>query len=104
MNDVFKPFLKRFVLVFLMIFLFIAKHYKNTLHTLKIVLTVLQQYSLSAKRTKCQFAISKIDYLSHIISCDGVRADPSILDSMLEWPVPKKCEIFDRILWPNWLL
>lgn len=51
------------------------------------VLGVLRQHHLFAKRSKCGFTITKIDYLGHLIS-DGVKANPSKISAMLEWPVP----------------
>jgi hypothetical protein len=43
---------------------------------------------LFAKLSKCAFASTHIEYLSHIISSDGVATDPSKIDAMLKWSVP----------------
>ncbi|XP_035548729.1 uncharacterized mitochondrial protein AtMg00860-like [Juglans regia] len=56
---------------------------------LKTVLSVLQKQSLFAKRSKCKFAVTEVDYLGHIISGKGVMADPTKISSMLDWPIPK---------------
>lgn len=56
---------------------------------LKTVLSVLQQHTLFAKRSKCRFRVTEVDYLGHIISRSGVRADSTKISSMLDWPVPK---------------
>jgi hypothetical protein len=50
---------------------------------------VLLHQQLYAKEVKCRFGCSEIEYLGHIISADGVRADPKKTASMLQWPVPK---------------
>lgn len=43
-----------------------------------------------AKKSKCKFGCPKIEYLGHIIFfMEGVKADPSKVDSMLKWPFPK---------------
>jgi hypothetical protein len=55
---------------------------------LETVLGVLKTNCLYAKASKCRFGVSEIDYLGHLISSQGVRADPSKLDSMLQWPLP----------------
>ncbi|XP_035551117.1 uncharacterized protein LOC118349692 [Juglans regia] len=59
------------------------------LEHLKTVLSVLQQQTLFAKKSKCKFGVMEVDYLGHIISAEGVRADPSKISAMIEWPVPK---------------
>lgn len=55
---------------------------------LRQVLAVLQEHQLYAKESKRRFGVSKIDYLSHLISNQGVRTDPSKLEAMVQWPLP----------------
>lgn len=42
-----------------------------------------------ANQKKCTFGQSKLEYLGHIISGEGVAADPKKIDMMMEWPIPK---------------
>jgi hypothetical protein len=44
---------------------------------------------LFAKKSKCRFGCSKIDYLGHLISAKGVMANGKKLNAMVEWPKPK---------------
>jgi hypothetical protein len=89
MNDIFKPFLLQFELVF---FFYNILVYSNCLSDhlkhLRQVLEVLQSHQLYAKESKCQFGVEEVDYLGHLISNNGMRADPSKLDSMIQWPIP----------------
>lgn len=39
--------------------------------------------------SKCKFGCKEVEYLGHIVSAEGVRADPAKIDSMLSWPQPK---------------
>ncbi|CAL2256575.1 unnamed protein product [Prunus armeniaca] len=38
--------------------------------------------------SKCAFGVSTIEYLGHIVSRQGVSADPSKLNAMVDWPIP----------------
>lgn len=66
--------------------------YSPTLQThvthLQEVFSILQEYKLYAKRSKCSFAVTQIEYLGHVISANGVATDPSKIDAMLKWPIP----------------
>ncbi|XP_041009433.1 uncharacterized protein K02A2.6-like [Juglans microcarpa x Juglans regia] len=48
-----------------------------------------EHHQLYAKQSKCRFACQEIEYLGHLISKEGVRADPRKLESMVTWPIPK---------------
>lgn len=89
MNDIFRPYLHKFVLVFFHDILVYSKDLEDHLLHLRKVLNMLRQHQLHAKKSKCRFAYTEIDYLRHLISAHGVRADPGKIVSMLEWPIPK---------------
>lgn len=54
-----------------------------------MVLEVLKEQNHVAKLSKCKFVLEEIDYLEHIITMEGFKADSSKILSMLEWPIPK---------------
>lgn len=88
MNDLFKPFLRKIVLVFFEDILVYSKTPKEHLNHFRTVLGVLQTNHFFAKASKCRFGVSGIDNLGHLISNKGVRADLSKLNSMSYWPIP----------------
>ena len=89
MNEVFKPYLRKFVLVFFDDILIYSKSISEHLGHLKLVLQTMKDHTLYAKRSKCTFAVSQVEYLGHIISDKGVATDPAKIESMKEWPIPK---------------
>lgn len=56
---------------------------------LSIVLQLLHENMLYANKKKCFFGQKKVEYLGHIVSQEGVLADPVKISAMLEWPKPK---------------
>jgi hypothetical protein len=52
-------------------------------------LGILRQHTLYAKLSKFRFGCAEIDYLGHIISKFGVKADPTKIQAMVNWPFPK---------------
>ncbi|KAL0556517.1 hypothetical protein IC582_005031 [Cucumis melo] len=80
MNSIFKPYLR--------------KSLEEHLQHLELVLEVLRENELYANTKKCEFAKTKVEYLSHIISGKGVEVDPEKIRSIKEWPVPTNvCEV-----------
>jgi hypothetical protein len=89
MNDVLRPFLCRFVLVFFDDILIYSKTWANHLRHLRAVLTELRRHHLFVKHTKCSFGTSSVAYLGHVISAAGVAMDPSKVQAIRDWPAPR---------------
>ncbi|XP_058771346.1 uncharacterized protein LOC131644773 [Vicia villosa] len=89
MNDIFRPYLRSFVLVFFDDILVYSRNETEHLEHLKQVLTVLKLHCFVANKAKCKFGCKQIDYLGHIISGEGVAVDPGKIRCVLEWPEPK---------------
>ena len=88
MNDVFRPYLRRFTLVFFDDILVFSPTLELHLQHLRSVLELLQQHQLYAKKSKCAFGCSKVEYLRHIISGQGVSIDPRKIAAMEAWLIP----------------
>lgn len=88
MNSVFKPFLRKFTLVFFDDILVYSHSISEHVQHLKLVLQVMRENSLYAKKSKCVFRTDKVEYLGHVISGQGVSTDPSKIQAMQQWPAP----------------
>jgi hypothetical protein len=89
MNEIFRPYLRKFILVFFNDILVYSANINDHLNHLKTTLEVLRAHQLFAKKSKCRFGCSKIEYLGHLISAEGVKADGKKLSAIVKWPKPK---------------
>jgi Reverse transcriptase (RNA-dependent DNA polymerase) len=103
MNSLFKHFLRKFI-VFFDDILVHSKNFEIHLEHLTLTLQLLLDNNLHDKLSNCTFATISIDYLGHIISQEGVSTNPSKIQAMLNWPVPKNVKAlrgffeFNRLL------
>ena len=52
------------------------------------VLDRLQEVGLKISLDKCQFCQTKVKYVGHIVSADGIAADPSKIEAVTNWSRP----------------
>lgn len=88
MNTIFNKFLCKFVLIFFDDILIYIRNWETHLEHLTQVLAILTEHKLFAKYPKFEFGVNNIAYLGHLISANGVAADPEKLKSIQEWPSP----------------
>jgi hypothetical protein len=89
MNTLFAEYLGKFILVFFDDILIHSKSKEEHMHHLKLALQMLRSNVLTAKKSKCVFAADQVKYLGHIISGSGVATDPSKIEAIRNWSIPK---------------
>ncbi|GJX38167.1 putative reverse transcriptase domain-containing protein [Tanacetum coccineum] len=89
MNRVCKPYLDKFVIVFIDDILIYSKDEKEHEEHLKAILELLKKEKLYAKFSKCEFWIPKVQFLGHVIDSRGIHVDPAKIESIKDWASPK---------------
>lgn len=90
MNQVFQPYLNKFVLIYLDDVIIFSKTPEEHIEHLRTVLTALRQEQLQAKRSKCEFNRTELKFLGMIVSKDGLKVDESKVATVRDWPTPKE--------------
>ncbi|KAL1199502.1 putative mitochondrial protein [Cardamine amara subsp. amara] len=88
-NEVFRPYLRKSVLVFFDDILVYSPSWDSHLRHLQRVLEILHSHQFKANKKKCSFGQISVEYLGHIVSHTGVAMDPTKISSVLQWPTPK---------------
>ncbi|WRX29259.1 Reverse transcriptase domain - like 10 [Theobroma cacao] len=88
MNRVFKPYLDKFVVVFIDDILIYSKSREEHEQHLKIVLQILREHRLYAKFSKCEFWLESVAFLGHVVSKEGIQVDTKKIKVVEKWPRP----------------
>nr|GFC99846.1 putative reverse transcriptase domain-containing protein [Tanacetum cinerariifolium] len=88
MNRIFHEFLDKFVIVFIDDILVFSKSKEEHEDHLRTVLQTLRQEKLYVKFSKCEFWLSSVAFLGHIVSAEGITMDPAKVEAITKWPRP----------------
>ncbi|GJW81068.1 putative reverse transcriptase domain-containing protein [Tanacetum coccineum] len=88
MNRVCKPYLDKFVIVFIDDILVYSKDKEEHGKHLNIILELLKKEKLYAKFSKCGFWLVSIQFLGHVIDRSGVHVDPAKIEPIKSWATP----------------
>jgi hypothetical protein len=88
MNKVFMEYLDRFIIVFTDEILIFSKMREEHEEHLRLVLEKLRSNQLYAKFSKCEFWLTEVTFLGHVISTGGASVDPRKVKDVLNWMPP----------------
>ena len=83
MHRVFQPYLDHFVVVFMDDILIYSKFEEEHEDHLRVVLQLLRDHQLYAKFSKCEFCLTEVRFLGHVVSTLGVPVDPEQVEVVM---------------------
>ena len=89
MHRIFQPYLDQFFVVFVDdILIYSQSEWEHEYH-LWIVLQLLRDHQLYANFSKCEFWLTEMRFLGHVVSASGVSVDPEKVEVVMSWERPK---------------
>ena len=88
MNRLFKPYLEKFILIFIDEILIYSRSKEEHVKHLRTVLRTLKEYKLYAIPKKCEFWLDRVHFLGYIVIKDGISVAPTKVEAVVNWPRP----------------
>ncbi|GBG60189.1 hypothetical protein CBR_g3433 [Chara braunii] len=89
MNDLFRPWLDGFVVVYLDDILVFSKPLQEHQGHPRQVLEKLREANFKINAKKCKWVKTQVLYLGHVLDGDGIKPEDSKIAAIRDWPTPR---------------
>nr|GEZ69758.1 putative reverse transcriptase domain-containing protein [Tanacetum cinerariifolium] len=89
MNRVCRPYLDKFLIIFIDDILIYSKSKEEHVVHLKLILDLLKKEKLYGKFFKCEFWLQEVHFLGHVVNSEGIHVDPNKIEAVKNWKPPK---------------
>ncbi|KAJ0556907.1 putative nucleotidyltransferase, Ribonuclease H [Helianthus annuus] len=89
MNRICKPYLDKFIIVFIDDILIYFKNKTEHAQHLHVLLSLLRKEKLYAKFSKCEFWLEQVQCLGHLVDHEGIHVDPTKIEAITKWKTPE---------------
>lgn len=88
MQHILSPFPWRRVIVYIDDVLIMSDTFEEHLVLVERVLKVLTEYGVKIKRSKCHWFQKQVEFLGHVVSCDGLSKPRAYIEAIERFPRP----------------
>jgi hypothetical protein len=85
MNDIFREWFNDFVVIYIDDILINSSSLEEHVEHLRKVFQKLRQNNLYAKLEKCEFGVTKVDFLGHRLIQEGLKMDDHKVKAIVDW-------------------
>ena len=96
MHRIFHPYLDRFVVVFVDDILIYSETEEDHEDHLRVILQTPREHQLYAKFSNCEFWLTEVRFLRHVVSASGVSVYPEKVEAVMSW---ESDSCHSRVIW-----
>ena len=82
--------------------MYFAPSIEEMLDHIDLVFTMLKAFHLKIKPKKCHFFDTSVLFLGHVLSSEGISANPKKVDKVWDWPIPTNVKKKKKFI-PSWV-